>query len=677
MTTAVSKKIIEYYTVEGCAFNLSDERASRTIEEFGKYLFTVATTEGVEVSDIIKKRICKTLKEQVLVYETYRNVLRFVLHILENISMADRINKRAFTKLSENIAISEVYIDYIKYMLRFMESMALEECNGKHIVQNFYDNFLLNDTSRKFLVKKSNENVTAVEDNLKRTNKVLPENFGFVDGVCKYMAKLYQENVEILETNKYFYNLNKATGIAITDSTGKSFSKNLFELANIAEKAVKGMRIKKSEKALVIENITHSAKFVRSVREVILLEEANSNSYSLSKAEAINLTDNTSKAIKTLYNANIKTVENQNNKIDKLSLETIAFSEVYFDYISYMLNFIESFALKDDVSKELLRGIRETIAIAEQAKKRICKMSNEADIILTDKTRKEISKSVVELSKIVETVAKQIKVNQSEVVTMVDGIKNCTKFIRDIVEDITLVENNSKHYEINKFYRVDIKEAVKKNIHTILSESFSLKDEFVRKFLAKLKFDENISLADNISKHCGINKNELVDVSEAFIRACNAILSNIAITSGEMSLAEFIKTIDTPPEYDNFVDYKVGDYEYQRALVRFIIESVAAQAEPILYDAEIHVDIDDINDKGTVIITDTEAVTKVYYNKSYYTAPEVQITLRGGNTGTGASTPILISTDLADAKGRYFEVEIRDSSWNRAQGTISWTSKGY
>ena len=121
----------------------------------------------------------------------------------------------------------------------------------------------------------------------------------------------------------------------------------------------------------------------------------------------------------------------------------------------------------------------------------------------------------------------------------------------------------------------------------------------------------------------------------------------------------------------------MGDYEYQRALVRFIIESVAAQAEPILYDAAIHVDIDDINDKGTVIITDTEAVTKVYYNKNYYTAPEVQITLRGGNTGTGALTPILISTDLSDAKGRYFEVEIRDSSWNRAQGTISWTSKGY
>jgi len=677
MTTAVSKKIIEYYTVEGCAFNLSDERASRAVEEFGKYLFTAETTEGLEVSCIAKKAIGKTLKEHVLVYETYRNVLRFVLHILENISMADRTNKRVFTKLSENIAISEVYIDYIKYMLRFMESFSLEEYDGKHIAQNFYDNLSLNDTSRKLIVKKSNENIPIVEDSLKRTNKVLSESFGLVDGVRKCMAKLYQENVEILETNKYFYNLNKATGIAITDSAGKSFSKNLFELANIAEQAVKGIRINKSEKALVIENITRSAKFVRSVSEVMLLEETNSNSYSLNKAEVISLTDNTSKAIKTFYNANIKTVETQNNKIDKLSLETIAFSEVYFDYISYMLNFIESFALKDDVSKELSRGINEIIAVADQAKKRICKMNNEAAIILTDKTGKAISKSVVELSHIVETVAKQITVNQSEVITMVDGIKNCTKFIRDVVEDISVTESNSKLYGINKSYRVAINEVVKKNIHTVSSESFSLNDEFVRKFLAKLRFDENISFADNISKQYGINKNELIVVSEAFIRACNAILSNIAIKSGEMSLAEFIKAIDTPPEYDNFVDYKVGDYEYQRALVRFIIESVAAQAEPILYDAAIHVDIDDINDKGTVIITDTEAVTKVYYNKNYYTAPEVQITLRGGNTGTGALTPILISTDLSDAKGRYFEVEIRDSSWNRAQGTISWTSKGY
>ena len=43
----------------------------------------------------------------------------------------------------------------------------------------------------------------------------------------------------------------------------------------------------------------------------------------------------------------------------------------------------------------------------------------------------------------------------------------------------------------------------------------------------------------------------------------------------------------------------------------------------------------------------------------------------------GIITPNIVSTEGIDEEGRYFEVELLDSSANRTTGTISWVSKGY
>lgn len=215
-----------------------------------------------------------------------------------------------------------------------------------------------------------------------------------------------------------------------------------------------------------------------------------------------------------------------------------------------------------------------------------------------------------------------------------------------------------------------------KGMQTPKREAFSMREAFNRNLVFRRDVKAALRLAEKVFKRYAMHTIEALAVRAAFLRACNAVLSNIGVAAGEMSLEAFMEAVDRPAKYDRFCDFNVGEYEYQKALVRFILVSMAAQAEPVLYDLTVHVDIDDTNDRGIATIADTSAPTKVHFNKFYYHPPEVNVTLKGGNTADGWIVPCLIRTDGEDEYGRYFEVELR-SSGQRVTGTVSWTAKGY
>ena len=144
-----------------------------------------------------------------------------------------------------------------------------------------------------------------------------------------------------------------------------------------------------------------------------------------------------------------------------------------------------------------------------------------------------------------------------------------------------------------------------------------------------------------------------------------------------MTLEQFIQAANKASGYGSFADFNVGEYEYQKALVRILVSSNETNAAPVLYGVEHHVDIDDTDDRGIVTITDTTQTTKVYYNKHYYNAPEVNVTIKGGSQSTGVIIPVIEATDGLDDSGRYFTVSLYNSSYTRVTGTIAWVSKGY
>lgn len=210
-----------------------------------------------------------------------------------------------------------------------------------------------------------------------------------------------------------------------------------------------------------------------------------------------------------------------------------------------------------------------------------------------------------------------------------------------------------------------------------MADKFSLQDDAESKHKALRTLQEALQLLDDTERKRALNLAEMINTYDALLENANAILSDITLFTGEMNEKTFRNRVNTPPGYSMFTDFYVGDYEYKKAIVRLILTTADMNGTPNIFNVVHNVDIPDTDDKGSVEITDTTAPTKVYFNVHYYHPPEVSITLKGGNTGSGVLSPNIVSLEGKDTIGRYFEVELLTTAGERSTGSITWTAKGY
>ncbi|WP_302490151.1 hypothetical protein [uncultured Dialister sp.] len=175
----------------------------------------------------------------------------------------------------------------------------------------------------------------------------------------------------------------------------------------------------------------------------------------------------------------------------------------------------------------------------------------------------------------------------------------------------------------------------------------------------------------NITIHV---KENLMGKDLRLAQTAECVLSDISLSHNGMTESEFEKAINKPSGYSQFHEYKVGTYNYQDAIYRLVIRKKSLAANPLVYDYKIHVDIDDVKDRGTLSIPAEE--TKVYFHRTYYTTPDVVVNVVGG-AGDGIVIPTITETDGEDDNGRYFKVILKGASGKAVAGIITWNSTGY
>ncbi len=345
----------------------------------------------------------------------------------------------------------------------------------------------------------------------------------------------------------------------------------------------------------------------------------------------------------------------------KIKVESFGFSDRFVKDATFVKKIKESFNIADyfHSNRVFLLKILESIGFTRILCKNFQKAKMQEQVTFFDGLIKETVVNRNYFIKFVDVLSRDVVAKRLflEIIDAKDSLIN--KMLLDRLEVFAVSDNLAK-------------EIVALKSQTIMLEEKLRRDTSFFRLLA-----ERINASSIFAKELKINKNEAILVLDALLQHCNAIISNLSIKNADMDLDKFLKETLKPPLYEPFVEFNVGDYEYQKALVRFVLESRATNAEPLLYAIATHVDIDDVDDRGTVNITDVSDVTKVYFNKFYYHPPEVQVTLRGSSTAANAVVPVLLSTDKTNDRGRYFEVEIRDGGNERVCGIVSWVAKGY
>lgn len=293
-----------------------------------------------------------------------------------------------------------------------------------------------------------------------------------------------------------------------------------------------------------------------------------------------------------------------------------------------------------------------------------------------------------------ESIYKAGKLNKSEKVTLADKDTKSYK----LYENETLLNGSLMRSQIlfDRFIEeiLEAQEGAFKSVYKPIAENVLSKEhemtEIAKNLFEEMNGSDNQECVVRFKRDFAeeISGTELVEKTyELFeqeadlsIYSCRVlpnpcgVLSDIRVQNHGMTLADFTSSIDRPSGYNVFSEFKVGEYEYQDAMYRLVIKKSNTVANPLVYDYKVHVDIDDVKDKGTAVIPAEE--TKVYFNRSYYTTPEVVVNVVSGTAGE-IIIPFITETDGEDDQGRYFKVVLKNAAGTIVAGTISWNSNGY
>lgn len=254
-------------------------------------------------------------------------------------------------------------------------------------------------------------------------------------------------------------------------------------------------------------------------------------------------------------------------------------------------------------------------------------------------------------------------------------MRSRTSFDRFIKEHLQAIEMPFKRIYKPFAENAALKDAKKTNTVKNNQDAIASLENFSRLARFARGFSEPMTVAEDYRRLVDVFKRE----NEISIRAIRirqtpcGVLSDIVVNNHAITLDEFNRLANKASGYNSFTEFKVGEYEYQDALYRLAVKKKNSASNPLVYDYTIHVDIDDVKDRGTADIPAEE--TKVYFNRTYYTTPDVVVIVCGGAEGSVVIPSITEQGE--DNRGKYFKIILKDATGKVVAGRISWNSNGY
>lgn len=708
-------KTFTLYKLADTTFTLSDSRASRTLDAFGKMAYSATNKETVWVLEEYDRRHGKPkiifdtalryyraseVKDKVSgitkpVDELYRYLLN--ARPLENLYTADKRKISSAIRLKDVWAVRETYWDNVLFNMRCLESLKVLEIkrNGTTLGTK-KESFTLKDNEKNQFTKKQRYSLHIGDKNSKRLT------------ISKHELTKLTEAYR--RTNKWKREANEM--VLVVDKEKSQTRKETAEDIAVKERPIKAVFINPWEAVIIVDDATAFFNWFRTVQETLSIAEYHNKLIHATRPESLRITLTLPKKLSRAFQETITAIERymshaqpkydemavtftdgENKALEVVRSEMIHTTEIYWDNVLFLIHISEDIRTTEAVKKTAVKQLDDAFSFMDSLRK-ASRLNRGENLAVIEKERQTIEHELYDGLHIMDEWRNDMRTLAREQVKAMDHIaKHATSAQFD---EFYVRDDYKKIWQTVQTFREELKtlDKVYRNIYAVRDDRIAIADKRLVKLERTLheavdtdeSFNRNVAfvrglaelarIGDGLTRDIGKNTAEDIALYDAYVRASNSYIESVQVVSSFKEMDDFAAMADTPPMYEQFTDFNVGDYEYEKALLRLLVVSKATQAQPLLYDVSPHVDIDDTDDKGQLEIKDTTAATKVYYNKHYYNAPEVNAMVKGG---TGATTPVpnILTTDGQDDKGRYFEIELLNSSGNRTTGIVSWVAKGW
>lgn len=708
-------KTFTLYKLADTAFTLSDSRASRTLDAFGKMAYSATNKETVWVLEEYDRRHGKPkiifdtalryyraseIKDKVSgitkpVDELYRYLLN--TRPLESLHTADKRKISSTIRLKDVWAVRETYWDNVLFNMRCLESLKVLEIkrNGTTLGTK-KEFFTLKDSEKNQFNKKQCYSLRIGDKNYKRLTTSKHE-------LIKLTEAYRRANTWRRTANEM---------VLVADKEKSQTRKETAEDIAVRERPIKAVFINPWEAVIIVDDAIAFFNWFYTAHETLSIAEYHNKLIHATRPESLRITLTLPKKLSRAFQETITAIERymshaqpkydemavtftdgENKALEVVRSEMIHTTEIYWDNVLFLLHISEDIRTTEAVRKTAVKQLDDAFCFIDSLRK-ASQLNKGEDLAVIENKRQTIEHGLYDGLHIMDEWRSGMQKLACEQVKALDHIAKHA--VSAQFDGFHVQESYKKIWQTLQAFREELKtlDKVYRNIYAVRDDRIAIADKRLVKLEHTLheavdtdeSFNRNVAfvrglaelarIGDGLTRDIGKNPAEDIALYDAYVRASNSYIESVQVVSSFKEMDDFTAMADTPPMYEQFTDFNVGDYEYEKALLRLRIVSKATQAQPLLYDVSPHVDIDDTDDKGQVQIKDTTAATKVYYNKHYYNAPEVNAMVKGG---TGATTPVpnILTTDGQDDKGRYFEIELLNSSGNRTTGIVSWVAKGW
>lgn len=272
---------------------------------------------------------------------------------------------------------------------------------------------------------------------------------------------------------------------------------------------------------------------------------------------------------------------------------------------------------------------------------------------------------------------KDIKINRKGVnigysMDFVESFSRVVDYNRIIKENLDIQRKLSKETGKNINYNLTLEETVNKEVGKMFTEGLELQEQLRKEYTLILK--ENLDIQRRIlSKELQKTFDIALDVVENYLRAAGTVMSDLTLYNVALNETNFDTAI-TPAGYDRFKTMLTGDYVYQKALFRFVLNSTATSGERPNCREYLHkVDVPDTFETGTIEFeTDWNPATYEFKRK-FHIVPEVTYTIIRVEGMEELNQATLLPLEVTTT---HIKAQLKVGS-KYVNGAVSFSARGY
>ncbi len=409
--------------------------------------------------------------------------------------------------------------------------------------------------------------------------------------------------------------------------------------------------------------------------------------YAFGVAVSISLLEGAARQITKPVNEVFGIQEVARRLVSLAKAESLGLAETYSDLIAYVLRWMESIGLSENLSKAHQKEIGETLATADQLEKLLDKtfsspinvaegltrqstLRPSESLSLSDIQSKKVTKVTAESFSHNDQLTRQFGKEVAEAISLAETYADLIAYIIRISESVSFSETAAKQTVKPLLESFGTTDSAARKLIKRVAEAMAMAEAFGRTVAYRKALNEGLSVSEAIKRASRLNVKETLAVAEQYRRHANGVISDMIISTLAITEDDFknIMLNGHPPGYTNFRDFIQGDYTYQQALFRAILNS--SNADRGYIDAlRLTVDVPDIFDRGVAEVTNATAGVAVLFSRTFRFAPQVTITHKGGTT---TAIPRLLGTPSTIG----FTAVLEDQTGTRVTGSFSWLAQG-